>query len=127
MNNRELEEVSKLEPFKRYQYFIKKIADYEEVWTIIDVEEDYALCDIGEYTLISLWPNKEFIGSNLNKQWSMCKPLKLTLDDLYTHLYPLITKEGFLLNVFPINGKAGFIVSLEEFNTDLNEELENYQ
>lgn len=127
MNNREFEEVSKLEPFNRYQYFIKKIADYEELWTIIDIKGEYALCDIDAYTLISLWPNKEFIESNLIEAWSMCKPLKLSLDSLYSHLYPIITKESFLFNIFPVNGKAGFIVSLEELDNDLSEELENYQ
>ena len=36
MSLKEIENVSKLEPFKRYQYFIKKIADFEELCYLYD-------------------------------------------------------------------------------------------
>lgn len=127
MNNRELENVIKLEPFKRYQYFIKKVADFEELWTIVDEEDDYALSDIDEFSLVSFWPAEEFIYSNLEEGWKDCKPLRLTLDDLQENLYDLIIDENYLINVFPINGRTGFIVKLDEFKRDLEEELDKIE
>ncbi|WP_318580752.1 hypothetical protein [Flavobacterium columnare] len=44
--------MSVLQPIERYKYFIKKVADYEELWTIVDVNGDYALSDIDDKTLI---------------------------------------------------------------------------
>ena len=61
MNLKEVESVSKLIPLERYRYFIKKIADYEELWTIIDENGDYALSDIDDIVLISFWSAKEYI------------------------------------------------------------------
>ena len=126
MNDKEIESVSNLEPFKRYQYFIKKIADYEELWTIVDENGDYALSDVDDKVLISFWSAKEYIDSNLSDGWENCKPKKLTLDDLEDEIFDLIASENYLINVFPVNGKSGFVVDLDEFARDLSDELKNY-
>lgn len=126
MNIKEIESVSNLEPYKRYQYFIKKIADFEELWTIIDENGDYALSDIDDKVLISFWSAKEYIASNLSEGWKNCKAKKLTLDDLEDEIFDLIASENLLINVFPINGKSGFVVDLDEFARDLSDELKNY-
>ncbi|QYS91746.1 DUF2750 domain-containing protein [Flavobacterium covae] len=74
MNAKEIKNVSVLQPIERYKYFIKKVADYEELWTIVDVNGDYALSDIDDKTLISFWSAKEFINSNLEEGWKECTP-----------------------------------------------------
>lgn len=43
MHPQAIENIKKLAPFQRYQYFIKKIADFEELWTIIDEEGNFIL------------------------------------------------------------------------------------
>lgn len=127
MNSKKLENISNLSPFDRYNYFIKHTADFEECWTIIDNDGHFALSDIDDYSFISLWPSEDFIQSNLTDGWLEAKPMKLTLTSLADVLFPLIKQESYLLNVFPINGKSGFVVSLHEFTRDLNKELEQYQ
>ncbi|GAA4435175.1 hypothetical protein GCM10023091_11130 [Ravibacter arvi] len=126
MNIKEIESVSKLAPLDRYRYFIKKVADYEELWTIVDENGDYALSDIDDGVLISFWSAKEFIYSNLDQGWANCEPLKLTLDDLEETVFDLIASESYLINVFPVNGKSGFVVNLDEFARDLSDELKKY-
>ncbi|WP_312901539.1 DUF2750 domain-containing protein [Chryseobacterium taichungense] len=127
MNNKEKENILKLEPYKRYQYFIKKIADFEELWTIVDEDGNYALSDVDNHTLISLWTSEEFVKSNLEQGWEKCKPIKLTLDELREELFELIVDEGYLINIFPINGRSGFVVNLNEFIRDLDEELDKIE
>ena len=112
MNNKEIESVSNLEPYKRYLYFIKRVADFEELWTIIDESGDFALSDIDDKILISFWSAKEFVNSNLNNGWKNCSPKKLTLGDLEDEIFDLIASENYLINVFPLNGKTGFFVKL---------------
>lgn len=127
MNNKEKENILKLEPYKRYQYFIKKIADFEELWTIVDEDGNYALSDVDNHTLISLWTSEEFVKSNFEQGWEKCKPIKLTLDELREELFELIVDEGYLINIFPINGRSGFVVNLNEFIRDLDEELDKIE
>jgi len=126
VSDKEVVNVSALEPFKRYQYLIKKIADFEEVWTIKDEKNEYALSDIDNHTMISLWSAEEFIKSNLSGSWKNCTPVKLDLKTLSEELLLAISENHYLINVFPVNEKSGFVVSVEEFVRDLNEELEQY-
>lgn len=126
MNQKEYDNVINLKPFERYKYFIKKVADFEELWTIINFNGDYALSDVEDNVMISFWPKSEFIKSNLTNGWEDCKPKRLTLDDLENEIFDLIDSNNFLINIFPVNGKSGFIVDLNEFARDLSDELKNY-
>lgn len=127
MNNKKKENILKLEPFKRYQYFIKKIADFEELWTIVDENGNYAISEIDDFSLISFWTAEEFIFPNLEEGWKNCKPLKINLEYLEEELFTEIASQNYLINVFPINEKSGFVVSLDEFKRDLEEELDEIQ
>lgn len=127
MNSKEIENVIKLEPFKRYEYFIKKVADFEQLWTIVDEDGDYAISEVDEFSLITFWPAEEFVSLDLQEGWADCTPLKLTLDDLRDNIFDVINSENYLINVFPVNGKSGFVVDLAEFSRDLNEELDKIE
>ena len=59
LNNKEIEVVSKLPALKRYEYFIKKVADFEEVWGLFDVGWAISEDDNGN-SLMPFWSKKEF-------------------------------------------------------------------
>ena len=124
---KEIEKVSNLSPFERYKYFIKKVADFEELWTIVYDNKDLALSEVDNNTLVSFWTSEQFIMNNLNGGWEKCIPLKIDLDDFESIFIPLIVENNYLVNIFPVNGKSGFVVNINEFTRDLNEELENYE
>lgn len=127
LHAKEIENVSKLKPYKRYEYFIRKIADFEELWTLVDNNEDLALSHVDEKIMISFWSTEDFITSNLDDNWKGFKPLKITLDNFEEKIIPVIEENDYLINVFPVNGRSGFVVSLNEFIRDLNEVLEQYR
>ena len=127
INNKEIENVSKLKPFKRYQYFIKKVIDFEELWTLLDNEDNLAMSHVDEKMLVSFWTNEAFIKSNLDENWKGFKPFKLTLDYFEDKIIPIVAENNYLLNIFPVGGMSGFVVNLDEFIRDLNNELEKYQ
>jgi len=124
MNHHEIENVSKLSPKSRYDYFIRKIADFEELWTIIDANSDFTLAEIENSTVISFWTHEAFIESNLTPDWADCIPFKMDIDTLQDIVIPLIRQNNYLINVFPVDSRIGYIVALNDFVNDLNEELE---
>lgn len=126
LHPKEKENILKLKPFDRYKYFMRKVADFEELWTVVDGYGDIGLSEIENETLISMWPKEPFIESCLSGKWENHSPFKLTLDDLEESVIPLISENNYLINVFPKDNKTGFVVNLNEFIRDLNEELENY-
>lgn len=126
INKKAFENIKNLKPFDRYKFFIKRIADYQELWTIINKSKKLALAHVDDNTMVSFWPMKDFIKDNLDGNWKDCKPLKIDLDYLEEKVIPLILENNYLINIFPIDGKSGFVVNIDEFVRDLNEELEKY-
>ena len=51
----------------------------------------------------------------------------LSLDEFESDIVPIIENKGYLLDIFPVSNKAGFVVTLDEFIHDLNVELSNYE
>lgn len=121
MHPKEIEKVISLEPLKRYKYFIKKIADRELFYTLIDNKGLYAISEIDENNLFPLWSDKEYAELCRVSGWEGYSVQEHTLEDLND-----ILKLGYLLNIFPVYDRTGFVVDSEEFTRDLNEELENY-
>ena len=124
--------LSGLKPFDRYNYFIRKVADGEELWTIVDANDDLGISVIEDdnntyKTLVPFWPEKDFIEDFLTDNWVKHTPVKISLDDFEDKIIAIIEEENYLINVFPVNNKTGFVVTLQELIRDLNEELEQYE
>lgn len=127
MHPKEIETVSNLKPFDRYKYFIKKIADFEVLYTIKSLEGNFAISETDNYLMFPVWSHQKFAKLNLNKEWLNFKIIEISLEELSEKIYPFILENNYLINVFPMNNKTGFVVSLEEFERDLSEELKNYE
>lgn len=127
LNEQAIKTISELEPYKRYQYFIKKIADFEELWLLIDENDDIVYSEIENELIVPFWSNEEFTDSCVNGAWRNCTPTKVTLEDLGVKVLSFLRQKKALVDVFPVDNKSGFVVSIEEFLRDLDEELKNYE
>ncbi|REC41603.1 DUF2750 domain-containing protein [Chryseobacterium pennipullorum] len=127
MNKKEIENVISLEPLERYRHFIKKVADWEVFFTLIDINKNYLLSHLDGEKLFPVWSSEEYAKLCQIAGWENSIIKKLDLDDLENEIIDFIVDEECLINVFPIYDKTGFVVNLKEFTRDLNEELKNYQ
>ena len=116
-----------MDSFKRYQYSLKKIADNEVLFTLINKKGEYAFSEIEGSELIPIWSSPDFAAKCISVLWQEYEPKEISLDAFENELAELIIENEYLLDVFPANDKTGFIVSLDEFMRDLNEELEQYE
>ena len=126
INAEEIKAVANLEPLKRYKYLIKKVADNEVFYTLLNSENDYAISELENHFLIPFWSAKEFAESCLIENWKTYKITEITLDDFEEKIIDFLNENNYLMNIFPIENKTGFIVDVNEFVRDLNDELENY-
>jgi len=117
------EKISKLLSTDRYKYFIKTIAETSELWTLIDTDGAFALFEVENTTVISLWSDETYIESNLTPDWADCIPFKMDIDALQEILIPLIRQNDYRINAFPVDSRIGYIVTLNNFVEDLNREL----
>jgi len=127
MHQKEIENVSNLEPFERYEYFIKKIADFEVLFSLKSSEGNFAISETDDKYMLPLWSHEEFAKQNLNAGWESFQVYEISLEELETDIFSFISENNYLINVFPLNNKTGFVVNLEEFKRDLEEELEKIQ
>ena len=127
MHQKEIENILKLESFDRYNYFIKKISDLEVLYSLKSPEGNFAISEIDKHYMLPLWSHEEFAKLNLNAGWENFEIYEISLEKLEADIFSFILENNYLINVFPLNSKTGFVVNLEEFKRDLEEELENYQ
>lgn len=122
----EIKSVSLLEPQKRYNYFIKKVADSEIMYSLKDKEGRWATSEVEGKKLFSLWTAKEYAANCIIGEWDNYKPYKITLDEFQNQIIDYLEENDFLLNIFSIKSNSGFVVSLSEFVQDLTDELNKY-
>jgi hypothetical protein len=126
VTEKEMENVIRLKPFDRYMYFIKRIADAELIYSLKD-DDGWAIAEVGDYKLFSVWSAKEFALLSKTDEWLDYNPTEISLQEFEENIIPLIVEKKYLINVFSVNSKTGFIVELGEFLRDLEEELKKYE
>ena len=125
ISQKEIESVSSLPAFDRYQHFIKRVADFELMYTLCD-KGDFAIADLDNNELLSFWPAKEYANLNAIGEWSAYQVKEISIQDFEDEVIDIIVSQSYLLNIFPTNDKTGFVVDLEEFSRDLSSEMGKY-
>lgn len=125
MNQKEFESVLKQPSNIRYEYFIKKVADYEEVWGLYD--DGWATGDDGEGNMtLPFFPRKEFAQNCAVEEWSNFKPKSIDIYEFMDKWLEGMKKDKIKVSIFP-NSIDTAIVEIDVLLRDLNSELENYE
>jgi hypothetical protein len=127
VTEKEIESVSKLEPFRRYQYCLKRIADHTIIYSLKMDDGNWAISMVENNNLFPIWPAAEYAKNCAINEWERFSVIAMPFDVFQTDLMVNIAIEKFLLNVFPVGATTGFVVDLEEFIRDLRVELEKYE
>lgn len=122
-----MEAVSKLNADERYSYVIKRIADWEEMYTLVDDQGEIVTSEIDGKVMVPFWSAAEFASSCATGGWADAETKKITLDDFEDEILDFLDENDYLMNIFPVGDKTGFVVDLLEFSKDLSNELKNYQ
>jgi len=99
MHVKEIETVSNLETFKRYNYFIKKIADFEILYSLKSLEGNFAISETDNEYMFPVWSHEEFAKLNLNKEWGNFEICEISLEELEKEIFPFILENNYLINV----------------------------
>jgi len=100
MNNKEFAAVIKQPPNIRYEYFIKKVVDFEEVWGLYNDGWATAL-DLEGNQLIPFFPKKDFAASCAKNEWAGYKPKAIDLTEFINDWLFGMSKDGIKPSIFP--------------------------
>jgi len=126
INKQEIESVSKLPVFERYKYFIKRVADFEIMYTLVDDDDNLAISEVEDKRLVSFWSASEFASICAIKEWQDYKIKEISLEEFEEEYIDTIAENDYLINIFSTAETTGFIVDINEFARDLNEEMKKY-
>ncbi|GAM14856.1 DUF2750 domain-containing protein [Mesobacillus selenatarsenatis] len=124
MNQHEFEAVIRQPAAKRYEYFIKKTADYEEVWGLYNEGWATAQDDLGN-TLLPFFPNEKFAETFAKKEWEGFSPKRIELDHFLEKWLPGMKSDGVKPSIFPTDTDSA-LIDVDTLMEDLAAELEKY-
>lgn len=126
LTDKEIESVIRLDPEKRFEYAIKRIADNESLYSAKFPKGDYAIIPCNNTYLFPIWSACQYCERCIDVSTMQC--VEISLDQFVDEIIDLISSNGWELAVFPLsNGDYGKITTLSEFCESLKSALENYQ
>lgn len=125
ISQKQIDAVSALAGPKRYEHFIKVVADRQEVWGLYKDGWALAATDDGQ-KVFPVWPAKEYAELCAEKEWRGYEAEPFSLDDFMSELLPNLQSDRVLIGIFytPLNN--GITPEIEQVLSDLERELENY-
>jgi hypothetical protein len=124
MNQKEFESVIKQPPNIRYEYFIKKVVDFEEVWGLYD--DGWATADNGEGNMVlPFFPRKEFAEYCAVNEWANYKAESIDLYEFIEEWLQGMKEDGVKASIFPTHDDTA-VVEIDILLGDLQSELEKY-
>jgi len=126
MNPKQIEAVLKLSASKRYDHFIKTVADRQLAWGLY--ADGWALAATPEgRSVFPLWPAKEYAQLSAADAWSGYSPRTIDMKDLLEGLLPSLRKTGTILGIFPTPNDKGILPEIVTFESDLLNELAKFE
>ena len=127
LHPKEFETASALPFEERYEYFVKRVADWEQVWSLRSASGwSLAGAEDGR-EVIPVWPHEQFAAACSEGAWKGDEPTPIPLDDWLEKWLPGMERDGRLVAVFPTPANSGAVVEPQRLRNDLRVDLEQYQ
>ncbi|HTE18405.1 MAG TPA: DUF2750 domain-containing protein [Armatimonadota bacterium] len=122
MHPKEFASVVALPGPERYEYFIKRVADWESIWGLYQ-DGWFLMGDAEGRAVFPVWPHPRFAEAIATGDWDGAVAREISLDDFREKWLPGMTREGKSVAVFPVPPRQSVPVSPERLTRDLEVEL----
>lgn len=123
---REVSALVQLSGGERYEYFVKKAADCQEVWSL-GGDDGWVMAEADGQEAVPVWPHPAYAEMCATGSWQGHEPRPIPLSDWLEKWTPGLTRDGRGVAVFPLPEDRGVRVSPEYLENDLREELAKYE
>lgn len=126
MNQQKINNIFALDSKERYGYLLRKVADFETIYLIVDNEDKYVMIGSNDLSVIPVWPEKEFAELFLTDDWKEYKVVEYDIHDFMEWLTDL-EKEKVDLAGFPNSDFNIVHISAVDMKNHLLFELSQYE
>jgi len=126
INDKEYASVLSLPAPKRYEYFVKKVADRGEMWSLWSTAGWVLAGDESGNEAVPVWPHARFARAFAVGEWTG-EARAIELGAWMERWTPGMLKDHRLVAVFPTSGSKGMIIPPERLRDDLEKELSLYE
>ncbi len=123
LNDQEFENVMNLPGPRRYEYFVKRTADWEELWTLRGEDGFVLVGDDEGSEYVPVWPHRRYAEACATDEWAGLQPEAIALHDWLEVWIPGMTRDSRSVAVFPLPKGQGVVVSPERLKEDLEGEI----
>ncbi|MFT3822563.1 MAG: DUF2750 domain-containing protein [Chitinophagaceae bacterium] len=125
MHSKKIENVLSMSVADRYNYFIRTVVNFEELWGVYD--NGWASLGGVDKIVLPFWPEMEFAALCCTGEWKNYKPTSISLDDFIQKWIPGMIRDNRLVNIFYIpNSSEGSLIEPALLLEYLTEEMEQY-
>lgn len=126
ITQKQIEAVTALPGPKRYEHFIKVVADSEQVWGLYQDGWALAATDDDKQVVLPLWPANEYAKLCGQKNWKGYEPKAIDLYEFMDTMIPDLNEKGIMPCIFYLPTDKGVIPRIEQLLADLKIELTQY-
>ena len=126
INERQMAAVFALPGPDRYEHFVKRVADWEEVWGLASEGGWTMVGDSDGHPCIPFWPHAAYAEALAADEWRDSKPKAIGLSEFLTKWLPGMAKDGLHVAVFPTPHQKGAVVDPLRLKRDLESEYGQY-
>lgn len=126
VSEKEYKSVVLLSGAKRYSYFVKKVADCGEVWSLRNKDGWVLAEDESGLQVIPVWPHERYAQACITQEWQDCITEVIDLKAWMHRWIPGMIKDGRRVAVFSTTDDKGIVVEPVRLQNDLNNECEQY-
>jgi hypothetical protein len=127
VSEEELRAVLRLPAPKRYEYFVKRIVDWQELWGLRDGQGFAVSAASSGRQLFAVWPHRRYAEACAVGEWAGRTAAPIGLGEWLNGWLPELEEDGHAVAVFPDpNGNA---INREpaELAADLQAEAQRYR
>jgi hypothetical protein len=107
----------------RYKYFVSRVADWKQLWSLRNQEGWIQAHDEEGRILFPIWPHHRYADACATGPWQDCHAELIDLDVWLDRWIPGMTRDKRWVAVFPTPQCMGICVSAEQLERDLRAEL----
>ncbi len=127
ISEQEFESLLSLSGAKRYSYFVKRVVDWEEIWSLCNQDGWVLGAGSDGRKVVPVWPHKCFAEVCVKGEWENTKPAVIELDVWKKRWVVGMIKDQHQVAVFPTPQNKGVVVDPGQLNSSLDTESEQYE